>query len=209
MSKDNKFGLSKYCINEDLIEAGIDEAGRGPLIGRVYAAAVIIDTSKDIHPLLRDSKKMTRKNRNIVREWVEENTVYGVGYSDEKLIDEINILQATYKAMHNALDKLIMEPEFIIVDGDKFNPYISPSGDFISYKTIPKGDSKYASICAASVLAKEYHDEYIRELVDENPELDEKYGLLSNMGYGTQQHMNGIKEYGISKFHRKSFSCCN
>lgn len=200
--------LKKFYKSEDFIEAGLDEAGRGPLIGRVYAAAVIIDPNAELHPLLNDSKKMTRKRRGIVREWIEENCVYEVAYCDEKEIDELNILHATQKAMHKAIDNLILEPEFLIVDGNFFRKYVNKNGDYVNHTTIEKGDSKYASISAASVLAKEYHDDYIEELVEEHPDLDEKYGLLSNMGYGTQKHMDGIKEYGISPFHRKSFKCC-
>jgi|TARA_B100001964_G_C14086255_1_gene532664 ribonuclease HII len=200
--------LKKYYKSPEFIEAGLDEAGRGPLIGRVYAAAVIIDPGAELHPLLNDSKKMTRKRRGIVREWIEENCVFEVAYSDEKEVDELNILHATQKAMHKAIDNLVLEPEYLIVDGNFFRKYISKSGDHVNHVTIEKGDAKYASISAASVLAKEYHDDYIEELVEENPELDEKYGLLSNMGYGTQKHMDGIKEHGVSKFHRKSFKCC-
>jgi ribonuclease HII len=200
--------LKKYYKSEDFIEAGLDEAGRGPLIGRVYASAVIIDPNEDLHPLLNDSKKLSRKKREIVREWIEENCIYEVAYSDEKEIDEINILQATQKAMHKALNGLMLEPEFLVVDGNFFRNYINKNGDYVNHVTVEKGDSLYASISAASVLAKEYHDDYIRELVKENPELDEKYGLLSNMGYGTKKHMDGIKIHGVSKFHRMSFKCC-
>ena len=200
--------LKKYYKAPEFLEAGLDEAGRGPLIGRVYAAAVIIDPNAELHPLLNDSKKMTRKRRGIVREWIEENCVFEVAYSDEKEIDELNILHATQKAMHKAIDNLALEPEYLIVDGNFFRKYVNKSGDHVNHVTIEKGDSKYASISAASVLAKEYHDDYIEELVEQHPELDEKYGLLSNMGYGTQKHMDGIKEHGVSEFHRKSFKCC-
>ena len=165
--------LKHFFKSPEFIEAGIDESGRGPLIGRVYAAAVIIDTENEIHPLLNDSKKMTKKRRGIVREWIEDNCLWGVSYSDEKEIDKVNILQATQNAMHRALDELVLTPEFIIVDGNYFKRYISHDGDFISFATIEGGDAKYAAISAASVIAKEYHDEYIKNLVDKNPDLDE------------------------------------
>ena len=202
--------LYRFYTNKNAIEVGIDEAGRGPLIGRVYVGAVILDPElEELHPFLNDSKKITRKRREIVREWVEENAAqFAVCYSDEKTIDKINILNATHKAMHQAVDELGIIPDHIIVDGDKFPVYLDADGDFVNHTCITKGDTKYASICAASVLAKEYHDNYIRELVEENPELDEKYDLLSNMGYGTQKHIEGIKKHGPSKFHRLSFNIC-
>jgi len=203
-------GLGRFYTNKNAIEVGIDEAGRGPLIGRVYVGAVILDPEmEDLHPYLNDSKKITRKRREVVREWIEENaSQFAVTYSDEKTIDKMNILKATHKAMHEAIDELGIIPDHIIVDGDKFPAYIDTEGEFVSHTCIVKGDSKYASICAASVLAKEYHDQYIRELVEQNPDLHEKYDLLNNMGYGTQNHINGIKKYGPSKFHRLSFNIC-
>ena len=200
--------LNKY-YNKGDIEAGIDEAGRGPLIGPVYAAAVILDPDMELHEWLNDSKKMSRKRREIVREFVEENAVmYAVASEDEKVIDKVNILNATYSAMHRTLDNLGIEPDHIIIDGNRFIPYITENGEYIPYTCIIGGDSKYASICAASVLAKENHDDYIKSLCEQYPELDDRYGLLSNMGYGAQKHMDGIRKYGVSRFHRKSFRPC-
>ena len=133
--------LKKYYKAPEFIEAGLDEAGRGPLIGRVYAAAVIINPNAELHPLLNDSKKMTRKRRGIVREWIEENCVFEVAYSDEKEIDELNILHATQKAMHKAIDNLALEPEYLIVDGNFFRKYVNKNGDHVNHVTIEKGDS--------------------------------------------------------------------
>ena len=186
------------------IEVGIDEAGRGPLIGRVYAAAVIWPKSLD-NPDINDSKKISAKKRKILKEWIEKNVIdYGIGYAEPEEIDEINILQATLKAMHRALDNLKTKFNSILVDGNRFNPYNN-----VKYTTIIKGDSKYYSISAASILAKEYHDEYIRNICQENPLLDTNYKLLSNMGYGTKDHIDGIKNNGITPFHRKSFKTCH
>jgi len=199
--------LKRYYKSPDLIEVGIDEAGRGPLIGRVYTAAVILDPQVEPHPLLNDSKKLTRKRREIVREWVEQNAVqFAVCYADESVVDKINILNATYQAMHQSIDELGIIPDHIIVDGDKFQPYINSDGNFVNHTCICKGDSKYTAISAASVLAKEYHDDYICNLVTQCPELNEKYDLLSNMGYGTKKHIEGIRTHGRSKFHRMSFN---
>jgi len=199
----------KRFLNEDDIEVGIDEAGRGPLIGRVYVGAVILDPELELHPWLNDSKKLSRKKRAIVRDFVEDNaTMFAVAYSDEKTIDEINILNATFKAMHKAVDDLGIIPDHLIVDGNRFVPYVSNEGEFIPHTCVKGGDSIYASICAASVLAKEYHDDYIKELCYKHPELHEKYDLLNNMGYGSQNHMEALQKYGPSKFHRMSFAPC-
>ena len=199
----------KKFLNEDDIEVGIDEAGRGPLIGRVYVGAVILDPELELHPWLNDSKKLTRKKRAIVRDFVEDNaTMFAVTYSDEKTIDKINILNATFKAMHEAVDNLGIIPDHLIVDGNRFVPYVSNEGDFIPHTCVKGGDAIYASICAASVLAKEYHDDYIKKLCYEHPELHEKYDLLNNMGYGSQNHMEALQKHGPSKFHRMSFAPC-
>tara|TARA_B100001093_G_C26513027_1_gene878326 strand:- start:124 stop:720 length:597 start_codon:yes stop_codon:yes gene_type:complete len=194
----------KTCINEKNIEVGIDEAGRGPLIGRVYAAAVIWPNNID-NPDINDSKKISAKKRKVLKEWIEQNVIdYGIGYAEPEEIDQINILQATYLAMHRALDNLKTKFNSIIVDGNRFKQYKD-----IQYQTVIKGDATYYSISAASILAKEYHDEYIKNICQENPELDTKYKLLSNMGYGTKDHMKGIQEHGITVYHRKSFKSCH
>lgn len=202
----------KFYIDEkdkDKIIAGLDESGQGPLFGRVYGAAVILNPEIDLHPYLNDSKKMTPKRRAIVREWIEENSLeYQVCWRDEKRIDEINILNAKMEAWHEAIGKLDIEPEMLLVDGTQFKPYWVLNSDedyLIPYKTIVEGDAQYAAIAAASVLAKEYHDQYIKELCINEPELEQKYHLCSNKGYGTAYHMWALTEYGPSQYHRKSF----
>ena len=158
--------LQAVYDKDSIHEAGIDEAGLGCIFGAAYAAAVIIDPQAPIHPLVNDSKQMTKRQRRIVRDFVEENLVFAVGCADEKLIDSINVLNAKHVAMHEALDKLPVVPDHIIIDGITFAPYHD-----IKHTTIVKGDAKYASIAYASVIAKEYRDEYIKRFVDEHPEL--------------------------------------
>ena len=191
-----------------MIVIGVDEAGRGPLIGRVYAGAVIIDKDidKDIDKIITDSKKMSKKNRGIAYDYIVNNLKYGVGYADEKEIDEINILQATRKAMEMAIENLINKYNIkeykLLIDGCRWEKY------FNNCESIVKGDLKIKEISAASIIAKESHDKHIIQLCNENHELDKNYDLLKNMGYGTKNHINGINKFGISKFHRKSFRCC-
>ena len=183
------------------IEVGLDEAGRGPLIGRVYAAVVNWgDTPENIN--VNDSKKLSAKKRADVLKWIQVNVdEWAVGYAEPEEIDEINILEATKLAMTRALDELTFKPNYVIIDGvgweKKFPEY--------NLTSIVKGDSKFYSIAAASILAKEYHDDYIKKICFENKELNERYDLLNNMGYGTKKHIEGIQKYGLSKFHRKSF----
>jgi ribonuclease HII len=198
--------MLKYKNN--INEVGIDEAGRGPLIGRVYAGAVIWDNNLDCD-LIKDSKKLTKKKRKDAFEWIMNNIKYwGVGYATESEIDNINILKATELAINRAIDDLKLKYnkpiEYLLIDGNnwenKFNKYKTES--------IVKGDDKYYSIACASIIAKEFHDKHILELIQNNPDLDNKYDLNKNMGYGTKKHMDGIKKYGISLYHRKSFRCC-
>ena len=200
--------MKTYYIDKD--EIGIDEAGRGPLIGRVYAAAVIWGDieEKEIPDEVRvyDSKKMTRLQRKKAYKWIIENVQgYAVGYAESEEIDKINILQATRLSMKRALDNLKKDKESIpsrlIIDGCRWENKFE---NFKSY-SIVKGDSQYYSIAAASIIAKEEHDKYILDLCKENNELNEKYDLLNNMGYGTKKHIEGIEKYGPSKFHRLSF----
>lgn len=196
--------------NREEIIAGLDEAGQGPLLGRVYGAAVILSPEIEIHEYLNDSKKMTPRRRAIVRTWIEENAVaYSVCWRDEQVIDQKNILQAKLDAWHECIDKLSVKPHRLLVDGTQFRPYwvLADEGDDynIPHHLIIKGDAQYACIAAASVLAKEYHDDYIRELCESEPRLDNMYCLLSNKGYGTGQHIWGIKEYGPCRYHRRSF----
>jgi ribonuclease HII len=188
-------------LNENEVEVGLDEAGRGPLIGRVYAAVVNWGDTP-INENVMDSKKLTSKKRKEVLEWIIKNVdEWAVGSSEPDEIDSINILEATKLAMSRALEQLEFKPDYLIIDGvgweKKFQSY--------NIKSIIKGDANYYSIAAASIIAKEYHDDHIKTLCINHPELVEKYDLLNNMGYGTRKHIEGIKKYGLSEFHRKSF----
>lgn len=202
--------LKPYLNNPDELVAGLDEAGQGPLLGRVYGAAVILNPHIELHEYLNDSKKMTPKRRAIVRTWIEENAIdYQVCWRDETVIDAKNILEAKMDSWHECLRLLRVEPERLLVDGTQFRPYWILTDEeedkTIPYDLIVGGDAKYACIAAASVLAKEYHDDYIRDLCQQEPRLDKMYNLLSNKGYGTAAHIWGIKEYGPCKYHRRSF----
>ncbi len=180
----------------DLIEAGCDEVGRGCLAGSVFAAAVILPPNYN-NGELNDSKKLSRKKRNQLRESIMADAVaWAVGEASPQEIDEINILQASFLAMHRALDQLKVRPQAIIVDGNRFKPYHN-----IPYTTIIKGDGKYQSIAAASILAKTFRDDYMDKLAIENPQ----YDWQSNMGYPTRKHREAIQQYGITPYHRKSF----
>ena len=188
-------GLKKYYL-KNVVEAGTDEAGRGCLSGPVVAAAVILPANFD-HPLLNDSKQLSEKQREILRPIIEENALaYAVSYVFEDKIDKINILQASILAMHKSIDKLDLVPEHIIVDGNKFNDYKK-----IPYTTIVKGDAKYLSIAAASILAKTYRDDFMLKLDTEYPQ----YFWKKNKGYPTKQHRAAIREFGVTDYHRKSF----
>lgn len=198
----------KYNKN-NLIEAGIDEAGRGPLFGPVYAAAVIWDNKLnnfDEINLIKDSKKLTAKRRKKAYDFLKNNlNNYGVGKATSEEIDNINILEATKLAMRRAIKNLPTEPELLVIDGvgweNKFD---------IKSVSIVKGDDKYFSIAAASILAKEEHDLDILEKVKNNNNLVKYYQIDKNKGYGTKYHIEGIKNHGITEFHRKTFKpCCN
>jgi len=188
--------LKAFFDSHNKFEAGCDEVGRGCLAGPVVAAAVILP--KDFkHSYLTDSKKLTpTKRKELVEEIKEEATSWAIGLCDHHEIDEINILNASFLAMHKALDQLKHRPDFILVDGNKFKKYQE-----VDHACIIKGDSKYFSIAAASVLAKEYRDDLMREFAIKHPH----YGWERNVGYPTKQHRAGIKEHGISPLHRKSF----
>jgi len=199
--------MKNYYSEKETLEVGLDEAGRGCLAGHVFAAAVIWprELENELDPKLNDSKKLSKKKRNELRKYIEENAIeFAVASVSNYEIDEINILKASHKAMHMCIDKLNIEPELLLVDGNLFTNYIKTDGEIIEHVCIIKGDGKYSSIAAASILAKTYHDEYIEGLLDENPEL-EKYGWRTNMSYGTQKHMDAIKEFGLTEYHRKSF----
>ena len=190
---------------EGKIEAGCDEAGRGCLAGSVYAAAVILPEDYQ-NELLNDSKQLTEKRRYELREIIERDAIaWAVGIVTPEEIDKINILNASILAMHRALDQLKVRPEAIIVDGNRFKPY-RPVVDGISvnipHTTIVKGDGKYLSIAAASILAKTYRDDYMNRLAEEYPQ----YDWLSNKGYPTKKHREAIRQYGITPYHRKSYN---
>ena len=192
-------------LNENQIEAGLDEAGRGPLIGRVYAAVVNWGDTP-INNNVMDSKKLSRKKRKEVLEWIQQNVdEWAVGSAEPDEIDSINILEATKLAMLRALEQLEFKPDYLIIDGIGWEKKIQS----YNIKSIIKGDANYYSIAAASIIAKEYHDDHIKTLCINHPELVEKYDLLNNMGYGTRKHIEGIKKYGLSEFHRKSFKLKN
>ena len=179
------------------IEAGCDEAGRGCLAGSVYAAAVIFPEDYQ-NDELNDSKQLTDKRRKQLREIIQRDAVaWAVGIVTPEEIDRINILNASILAMHRALDQLQVRPEAVIVDGNRFKPYQQ-----LPHTTIVKGDGKYLSIAAASILAKTYRDDYMDELAKEHPQ----YDWLSNKGYPTKKHREAIRQYGITPYHRKSFN---
>ena len=182
--------------------AGCDEAGRGPLAGPVYAAAVILPEGF-YHPLLKDSKKMTSAQRDLMCEVIEKNAVaWSVASVSAAEIDEINILQASIKAMQLALSGLGKAPELILVDGNRFNAYYAPDGTRIPHKCIVKGDDKVPEISAASILAKTYRDRYMLQIDKEYPQ----YGWARNMGYPTEEHRTAIHKYGLTSYHRKTFT---
>jgi ribonuclease HII len=194
--------LSSY-YNNVILEGGIDEAGRGSLFGFVYAA-VVIWNNQLIPPdkLIVDSKKLSSKKRKIALKWIKNNIKnYGVGFATAEEIDKINILEATKLAMDRAIENIDIKPTHLIIDGcgweKKFNNY--------TIKSIVKGDNLYYSIAAASILAKEYHDEHIKEICDKEPELIEKYDLLNNVGYLSKKHLEGIKKHGYCNYHRKTY----
>lgn len=197
----------------DRIEAGIDEAGRGSLYGAVFAAACIMppdETACDPR-FVRDSKRFSsRKTRAAAAEHIKAYALdWAVASASPQEIDVANIQQATFLAMHRAVDALQIHPGSLAVDGDRFKQYIRMTGDddysTIPHKTIVKGDAVHASIAAASVLAKVAHDDYITSECSSDPALDGRYGLLQNMGYGTAAHIRGIRTFGLHPHHRKSF----
>lgn len=183
-------------LSEFLLECGTDEAGRGCLAGPVTAAAVILSSDFN-NTVLNDSKQLSEAKRDLLKPIIEADAVaFGVAHVYQEEIDAINILNASILAMHKSIEKLSPNPEFIIVDGNKFKPFLD-----VPFETIIKGDSKYLSIAAASVLAKTYRDAYMNNIHEEYP----MYNWKQNKGYPTKEHREAIKKYGITKYHRKSF----
>jgi ribonuclease HII len=227
------FNLNRFYLDDtNILEIGADEAGRGPLFGRVYSAAVILpkDDSFD-HSKMKDSKKFhSKKQIDDVADYIKQNALaWYVSFEDEKTIDQINILQATQKAMHNAIletrnqynEKMKKQQKkenddykfYLLIDGNYFNPItyfnkVATKLETIPYSCIEGGDNKYTAIAAASILAKVERDKYIEDLCKEHPELIEKYGIDQNKGYGAKRHIDGIKEHGITIWHRRSFGIC-
>jgi ribonuclease HII len=207
-----------HLDNPSIFEIGVDEAGRGPLLGRVYAAAVILPNDNFDFHLLKDSKKFTSKTKLLeAYEYIKKNALfYSVNYADEDKIDKINILQATMQTMHNSIKSVIEQsnlPEyFLLIDGNYFKPFTVVQDNCelkpIPYDTIKGGDNLYCSIAAASILAKVERDNYIDELCKENPYLVTNYSIDTNKGYAAKKHRDGIMEHGISPFHRKTYGIC-
>ena len=204
--------ILKQYRDKGKLEVGIDEAGRGCLFGPVCIAGVIwLDKDPDENIILKDSKKCSEKYREKCYDYIIENSIsYSIKMVGNEYIDDNNILQSTLDGMHQCLDDISREIEIdsILVDGTQFNTYYNDqSAEFIPHFCIPKGDDTYKSIAAASIIAKTARDKYILQLVKENPEL-EKYDIQNNKGYGTKKHMEAIKKYGNTKWHRKSFAPC-
>ena len=229
--------IKKYNNNtqfENLFEIGIDEVGRGPMFGRVYSAAVILPTNNTFnYEVLKDSKKFTsQKKISEIANYIKQNALFwAICYEDEKTVDKLNIRNATLKAMHNAISTIISnyynanninnndlnndlnELFYLLIDGNDFKcyTYFCKTSNIIKQLNnilIEGGDNKYCSIAAASILAKVERDNYIRAMCIKFPKLDTYYDLLNNKGYGTVKHMEGIKKYGISKWHRTTYGCC-
>ena len=218
MPRSKQEPLTKFYNQDwDKLEVGIDEAGRGPLFGRVYTAAVILpkdDTFK--YELLKDSKKFSSEKKILeVANYIKENALaWNVTYNDEKIIDKINIRQSVLSSMHDSIKGVMKNKEkeyFLLVDGNDFKPYMRYENEMflpVEHQCIEGGDNKYCAIAAASILAKTERDKYIQELCEENPDLKEKYGIHKNKGYGTREHLVGISNHGISKWHRKTYGVC-
>ena len=195
------------------LEIGLDEAGRGCLLGPVFTAGVIMNDIKSNPPPyeIKDSKKCSAKVRSVLRKYIEENSIsYCVEMIDTDRIDKVNILNSTMEGMEKCIDNItsVINVDRLLVDGNYFPPYMNKHNlEYIPHVCVKGGDDKYLNIAAASILAKEYHDEYIIQLCKTYPEL-ENYDIKNNKGYGTKSHMEGLKEFGPTNFHRKSFKPC-
>lgn len=220
--------MKRTWISDGAVEVGLDEAGRGSLWGRLYVGAVVMPPDDESYfdngVVLReitDSKKLTPRRRAILKDYIQENAVASVvTWAEPSEIDEVNILQADLNAMHRALNSLWIDQEIpierILVDGDTWRPWFPPHGNEredeeekekeIPTVTIVGGDASVLAIAAASILAKEAHDEWVRDVIVEEPDLADKYGFDTNMGYGTRTHLEGLKEWGAHSLHRRSFA---
>ena len=215
-----KFYTTGY--NRNKIEAGIDEAGRGCLAGPVVAAVVILPDAfpDDTYKQIKDSKKLSEKKREMLFEYIIKHVSdYAIASSTPAEIDKYNILQATFNTMHKAINKLTFIPELLLVDGNSFRPFKPEASHhdehnrddddvYVEHRCVKGGDNEYLAIAAASILAKVSRDRYMKALCKATPELNTKYGWMKNKAYGTQQHRDGIKEHGITEYHRKSFGIC-
>lgn len=191
--------MLKRFFKKGLVEAGCDEAGRGCLAGPVFAAAVILPP-RFSHPLLNDSKQVAEEDRNKLRPIIERKALaWAVAVVDHEEIDRINIVKASFKAMHLAIDQLQLRPELLLIDGHIFSPYFG-----IVHQCVVQGDATYASIAAASILAKTHRDAFMQQLHDAHPQ----YGWNENKGYGTAYHRQSIREHGLSPYHRRTFGIC-
>lgn len=210
---------NSYSSDPNIYEIGVDEAGRGPLLGRVYSAAVILPKDNFDFSKIKDSKKFhSKKKIDEVANYIKEKALYwSISYEDEETIDRINILKATQWSMHKNINKIFdqcynSEDQYLLlIDGNYFLPYVrinDESTQKINHVCIESGDNQYASIAAASILAKVYRDAYIDQLCEDNPELKDRYSIHTNKGYAAKKHRDGIKEHGISKWHRKTFGIC-
>lgn len=205
--RNKKEPLKHYYNEEVTYEAGIDEAGRGPMFGRVYVACVILPKDPELFDFsrMKDSKRFSSKKKLLeTYNYIIDNCVdYSICYRDEGEIDTLNIREATLRTMHDCIENIPTKPEYLLVDGCDFRKYKD-----IPHTCIEGGDNWYCSIAAASILAKVARDTYIENLCEEYPELDEKYGLLKNKGYGTKKHIEGLKTHGLTEWHRKTFGIC-
>ena len=211
------------CYNPEFnFEIGVDEAGRGPLFGRLYVAAAVLPKDDSFHhDWMKDSKKFhSKKKIKNVSDYIKENAIsWSIQYIEHDVIDEINIRQAVHRGMHNSIRDIFTKSTidknktFLLIDGNDFKPYTMYDDTTeelrsLPHDTIEGGDNKYTPIAAASILAKVARDEYIEELCVEHPELSERYCIDKNKGYGTKHHLNGISEYGITQWHRKTYGQC-
>lgn len=210
--------LAPFHNNTIAFEMGVDESGRGPLFGRIYAAAVVLPKDGDIfdHTRMRDSKKVSsRAKMETLAQYIRENCVaYAISFAEPEYIDSTNILEANMKVMHDCMRAILASPAIsgdgaALIDGNYFKPLVLENGEIYPFTTVVGGDGVYSSIAAASILARDARDVYTADLVATYPELNTRYSISTNQGYGTKAHMAGIATHGISQFHRKTFRPCS